>query len=367
MAAFENDALLGIRRTLRAVALGALGLFCIWLFEYTLLLGFTAVMLACVLRGASDAVHRKTGLAQGWSLFGVILSLLIFFIALIWWRGSHIADQAVQISARLTMQLRLLWKSLGETAWGPWIASRLREETQSLGSDLGGYMTGFASSTLGVVGSVFVVSAAAIFLAISPQLYQRGVLRLLPFSWRRRGKEVLSSLGQTLQRWFVGQLLDMAAVTVLLGAGLFTLGIPLATTLALFAGLLNFVPYVGALAGAIPAVIVALSKSPAMAMWVALLFLSIQTLEGNLIAPLIQKRTVALPPALTILSQTIMATLFGVLGIILATPMVAVALVAVRMIYVESILERGDLHPAIDNESTQADQRHHDGLSVMRN
>jgi predicted PurR-regulated permease PerM len=90
----------------------------------------------------------------------------------------------------------------------------------------------------------------------------------------------------------------------------------------------------------VPAVLVALAQSPALAAWVALLFLTIQLLEGNVIAPWIQKRTVSLPPALTILSQTVLGTLFGLIGLIVATPLIAVLLVAVRMIYVEGFLER---------------------------
>jgi predicted PurR-regulated permease PerM len=150
---------------------------------------------------------------------------------------------------------------------------------------------------------------------------------------------VLDGLGHTLQLWFLGQFADMVVVAVLTGAGLYLLGVPLALTLALIAGLLNFVPYIGALAGAVPALAVAVAQSPQTALYVAILFAVVQTLEGNVVAPLVQKRTVDLPPALTILSQTILGTLFGIMGLILATPLAAAAMVAVRMVYVESMLE----------------------------
>jgi predicted PurR-regulated permease PerM len=121
----------------------------------------------------------------------------------------------------------------------------------------------------------------------------------------------------------------MSVVTLLVGAGLFTLGVPLTPTLALFAGLLNFVPYVGALVGAVPAILVAMAHSSTLALWVALLFVAVQTIEGNLIAPFVQKRAGTLPPAMTIVSQTILGTLFGVLGLILATPFMAVFIAVV--------------------------------------
>jgi predicted PurR-regulated permease PerM len=115
--------------------------------------------------------------------------------------------------------------------------------------------------------------------------------------------------------------------------------VKLALTLALIAGLFNFVPYIGALTGAVPAIAVAFAQGPQMAAYTALLYAAVQTLEGNVIAPLIQKRTVDLPPALTILSQTLLGSLFGIIGLILATPLAAAGMTAVRMVYVESVLE----------------------------
>ncbi len=153
---------------------------------------------------------------------------------------------------------------------------------------------------------------------------------------------MLGGTGRALQLWFLGQLVDMLVVAVLVGAGLYLLDVPLTLTLALFAGLLNFVPFLGALAGAVPAVLMALGQSPDQALWVAGLFIAVQTLEGNVIAPLIQRRTVSLPPALTLFSQTVLGTLFGPLGLILATPVMAAAMVSVRMAYIESVLERPD-------------------------
>jgi predicted PurR-regulated permease PerM len=150
----------------------------------------------------------------------------------------------------------------------------------------------------------------------------------------------VEEMGSTLQLWFLGQFWDMLVVSVLTGAGLYFLGVPLPLTLALIAGLFNFVPYIGALAGAVPALAVAVAQSPQTAVYVAILFTVVQMLEGNVIAPMIQKRTVDLPPALTILSQTVLGTLFGIKGLILATPLAAAAMTAVRMVYVETVLEK---------------------------
>ena len=198
---------------------------------------------------------------------------------------------------------------------------------------------------LGLGSTLVILVATGLFFAISPRLYRDGLVRLLPVAWRPRGRDVVDGMGEALKLWFVGQLVDMIAVTVLTGAGLYLLGVKLAITLALFAGLLNFVPYIGALAGSVPALLVASAQSPTLVLYTAILVAVVQTLEGNVIAPLIQKRTVHLPPALTILSQTVLGTLFGLLGIILATPFAAATMVFVNKVYVESTLESGVKRP----------------------
>ena len=252
-----------------------------------------------------------------------------------------IADQTSQMFDQLNQQIQQLWERMSGNAWSELLARQLRSLTESAGKNLTGYVPGVASSVLGIGGSAVVVLATALFLATSPKTYIDGSMRLLPIGWRQRGRDVLMQIGTTLQLWFLGQFTDMVIVTLLVGGGLLLLGVPMAPTLALLAGLLNFVPYVGALAGAVPAVLVALAQSPTLALWVALLFICVQMLEGNVIAPLIQRRTISLLPALTILSQTILGTLFGVLGLVVATPLVAALMTAVRMVYIEDLLERG--------------------------
>ena len=187
----------------------------------------------------------------------------------------------------------LRWKHLREqiqqTTWGARVASRLRGLDLSALGVVGGYVPTVASSVVGLLATLVVLIATALSFAISPGLYRDGLVRLLPVEWRARGAEVLSKLGETLQLWFLGQLVDMVVVTLLVGIGLYLLGIPLAPTLALFAGLLNFVPYIGALVGSLPAILVAAAVSPQLALYTALLFLAVQTLEGNVIAPVIQE------------------------------------------------------------------------------
>jgi predicted PurR-regulated permease PerM len=152
------------------------------------------------------------------------------------------------------------------------------------------------------------------------------------------GQAPLADIGDTLRRWALDQLIDMAVVGVLTGIGLILLGVPLAFALAVLAGLFTFVPYFGAIAAAVPAMLVALTVSLRTSLWVAVIFLVCHGIEGYVIAPLVQRNTADLPPALTILSMTILGALLGPLGVILGAPVAAVALVMVREMYVGDVL-----------------------------
>lgn len=309
-----------------------------------LLLVFAAILMACLLRGGAEALERRFGGPPQLWLAVIVIGIVGGTILAFWLRGPMLAREVSEVWRQLSDQARDLWNRLGTAEWLKPLVERLQAFIDEGTRRVAGLAAGFATSTFGTVGSLVVVLVAALYFALDPGLYVAGTLRLLPRSWRPRGALVLADMTATLRWWFLGQALDMVAVGVLTYAGLALLGLKLAFTLALIAGLFNFVPYIGALAGAVPAVLVGLGEGPQTALWVMLLFVAVQTIEGNIIAPLVQKQTVELAPVLTILSQTVLGTLFGPLALILATPITAVAVVAVRRIYVEGVL--GDEDPA---------------------
>lgn len=339
-----------IAATLRWTAVGALLLLAVWLLADVCLLVFAAALVAVVLRGVADRLGAALRLRPGWSLALVVLGLMLLAASLAWWRGPATLDEASQLRSRLAEQLGHLRHLVQQSDWARAALGRFGHYLSESADTVAGAVAGVATATLGVLGSLLVLLFAALYFAASPGLYVDGAVRLLPPRMRKRGRDVMDALGETLGRWFAGQAVDMAVVGGLSWAGLAALGVPLAPTLALVAALCNFVPFVGALAGAVPAVLVALGQGTDRALWVAGLFLAVQTLEGNLIAPLVQRRAVRLPPALAILSQTVLGTLFGLMGLILATPLMAAAMVAVRMVYVEDVLEKHGNEPGGRNE-----------------
>lgn len=215
----------------------------------------------------------------------------------------------------------------------------------------GGFAGSFITSTFGIIGNIVIVFGVGLFFAINPSLYTQGVIRMVPVKRRARSATILNQVGTQLEWWFVGQLCSMASIGLLTFIGLSILGIPMALTLGIIAGLMNFIPNFGPILAAAPAVLIALAPhgdqatlNPMLAVWVICLYIVIQLLEGWVITPFFQQRAVELPPALIIISQVIFGLLLGPLGLVLATPILATLIVLVRLLYVEDIL--GDKPPA---------------------
>ena len=309
-----------------------------WALADIVLLVFAAALLACVLRGGADWLAKHVGGPPGLWLAAILVGLLGGFGLTLWIRGPIIAGELHDIWGQLREQVSSIWNRYGSADWLQPVVGRIKGYVDEGTHKIAGMAAGVGTSTLGGLGSLLVMVVTAVFFAIDPTLYIKGTAGLMPRSWRPRAEEVLRDIGHTLRWWFVGQFLDMCAVGFLTAIGLYALGVKLAFTLALIAALFNFVPYIGALAGAVPAVLVALGQGPQTALYTAILFTAVQTLEGNVIAPLIQKRTVELAPVLTILSQTVLGSLFGPLGLILATPVTAAGVELVKKVYVEDIL-----------------------------
>ena len=322
----------------------------VWALADVVLLIFAAALLACLLRGGADWLADKIGGKPGLWLAAIILLVFGTLGITLWLRGPVIAEEVKLVYGQLSEQMRTLWDRLGSIEWIQPAVARVRDFINEGMSRIAGIAAGVGTKTLGGIGSLIVMLVSGIYFAIDPALYVKGTVRLMPKHWRLHAIEAMREIATTLRWWFIGQFVDMVAIGILTGIGLYLLGVKLAFTLALIAALFNFVPYIGALAGAVPAILVAFGQGPETAAYVAILFVAVQTLEGNIIAPMIQKQTVELAPVLTILSQTVLGSLFGPLGLILATPLTAAGVVAVRKVYVEDVLgDRGArLHAGTD-------------------
>jgi predicted PurR-regulated permease PerM len=193
-------------------------------------------------------------------------------------------------------------------------------------------------TTFGVLGNIVVILVTGVFLAAQPQLYRDGLTRLVAQRSRRRFGQVLDEIGMTLRFWLIGQFVTMTIIGLVVWGALAAVGMPGAILLGLTAGLLNFVPVIGPILAGIPIVLVAMAQDWWIVFYALGVYLFVQFLEGNILTPLIQRRAVNLPPALIMGAIVIMGLLFGLPGVILATPFAAVALVAVKRLYIEDVL-----------------------------
>ncbi|WP_428377253.1 AI-2E family transporter [Lichenicoccus sp.] len=323
---------------LARLALAATGIIlAIWLLKDVLTVVFAASLLAVILHGVARLLHRLTRLPYWLSLALVVLAILATLIGLGRMAGPGLGEQADKLRQALGTQAHGLHDRLSQSRWG---RIALEQVPSSFGGDkqggdgagvpsgLAGSVAGFLGSVFGLFGTLVVVVIAGLYLAGAPGTYANGALRLVPVAHRRRAKGLLETAGHALWMWSAGQALDMLVVGILSGVGLWFIGVPLAAVLGVVAGLLNFVPYIGAIMGAVPAVIIAFSVTPAAGIETIVLYVAIQAFEGNVMAPLIQRRAVDLPPGLTILSQTAFGAILGIPGLIFATPLTA-ALLAV--------------------------------------
>jgi predicted PurR-regulated permease PerM len=196
------------------------------------------------------------------------------------------------------------------------------------------------SSTFGALGNAVIILFIGLYGALDPGVYKRGLTMLLAPSIQERGDEVLRAAGATLRNWLTAQLLAMTVVGMLTGLGLWLAGVPLAFALGLIAGLLAFIPNIGPIIAIAPALLLALPEGRTTLLIVLAVYLGVQALESYVITPLIQQEKVSLPPALVIAAQLLFGVLFGILGLALATPIAAVVMTIVGMVYVQSYLDR---------------------------
>lgn len=225
------------------------------------------------------------------------------------------------------------------------VAATLRHRLGRQFTGLTRYLFPFLSSTVEVVTGIVITIFLAIYIAADPGMYRRGILHLFPHERRARTGEVLAAIAAVLRKWFVTQLIAMTIMGVVTTFVLFALGVKAALLLGILCGLLEFIPTVGPILSSLPAIAMGFLDSPEKAVWVTVAYLLVHFLESHLLIPLLMKGGIQLPPALTILSQALMALLFGFLGLMCAVPLLAASTVAVKMLYVEDVVGDRQIGP----------------------
>lgn len=312
------------------------------LFVYTapvLLIFFFSIFLSVFFSGLAKLLHEHSSFTYRGCLAFVLLGLASILLVAGCIIGPAVAAQSASLSVQIPQSFHSLIDKINHS-WAAPATAALQQSFNASKEDNFQNILRFAGLGLHGLGGLIFAVVIGIFLAADPELYQKGFLKLIPPARQARAKEVLHELGFTLWWWLIGQLATMASVGILVGIGLTILGVPLSGTLGLIAAILSFIPSLGPFISVIPAILLGLTISPTMGIWVVLLYLGVQTLEANVITPLIQHRAISMPPALILGSELLMGLLLGGAGLAFATPLAAVGLVLVNMLYVEDFLRQ---------------------------
>jgi predicted PurR-regulated permease PerM len=331
-------------RTFQSLRLGLiLAVFVVitWLMGHVLLQVFAGLLLAVMLHGLAAQISRHSWLSYGWAFSCVVAVIACAVAAMAYYVAPRVIAESNELLSGASLAMEHLSRQLSKALPNLKLST---EQFPSL-SQLSSSFVGLGSTMTRAVVTSIIVLFVGFYAALNPSLYLRGFVRLFPPELRPRIDEILAALGHSLRWWLLGRAILMVSVGVLTLVGLRLLSIPLALTLSLIAGLLTFIPYLGAVISGIPAVLIAFLQSPLHAGYVILVYLVAHILEGYVMTPLIQQRTVHLPPALMLSAQALMGVLFGIIGAALAAPLAVVVMVIVRILYIRDALGEGEPAP----------------------
>lgn len=352
-----------VRRVLILLGIGSAVLI-VFLLRELLLLVFGSAVVAVLLAAITDLIQRVAKIKRGLALMLAISAV----VGLLAGAGALFRTQVWGQAQQLTDQLPAAWSQMQGTLgqWGVDLPDFNPASMQSaqtgetadaveagrpdgllgnnndfleLGQGILGRIGTLLTSVFGAVAGTLLVIAGGIYFAAQPQLYKTGLLYLFTKNKRALMSTALDDTAQAIKLWLLGTLFSMALIGVVTGLGLWMLGVPSPVALGLLAGLLEFVPIIGPIVAAIPAILIAFTQSLELAIWTLGLFVVIQQLESNVIQPIVQKYAVDLPPVLLLFSVVAGGYLFGIVGILFAAPLTVAAYVLIRRLYVVETLD----------------------------
>lgn len=300
-----------------------------------LLLLFAGLLFGVFLDALTRLVMRRSRLGRRAAL-GLVVTLLTLVLAGVGW---IVVPRVVEQATRLTEHLPAAWAKVSERVLnGEVPLPELGSTVRDVGPDLVRPVLRSVSATLTFLAALFVVAVTGIYAAAQPRLYVEGFVRLLPPDWRDLGREACHESARQLRRLLVGVGVAISTAGVFTGVGLWLLGIPYALGLGLLAALLEIIPNVGPTAAAIPAILLSLAEEEVPWWHVVILYGVVQTVQSYVIQPLVQQQMIEVPPVVLIGSVVLLGWLVGPLGVLMGVPLLVVANVLIRILYLRETL-----------------------------
>lgn len=298
-----------------------------------ILLTFAGLLVAVFFHGFGDLIQRNLHLSRTLSVVLSVMVTLLLVVAFFWFVGGRLSQQVSDLSNTLPQTVEQAKSQLSQSALG----QKLLDQLQSTSSNekLKSAARQLFSSAYGALSDLYIILLLSLFFTVSPTLYKRGVVHLLPPNAKDKGDDLLGKLYTVLKKWLKAKIVGTFFIAIFTGAGLLIIDFPLVLTLALIAGILNFIPNFGPLIALIPAVLLALLQGTSTVLVIICLYTGVQVVQSAILQPLVQQKMVNMPPALIIISQLAMGTLGGFWGVLLATPTVLVIMTLLNELYVK--------------------------------
>jgi len=328
------------RRVLIACVVLALAYFAYQIVDLILQV-FAAILLALALHTTAEPFARLTRFPERYAVLPVALMVFGGLGLVLYLFGATIQAQVSQLLNELPAAWADFEKRFDLQGLGSNLLQRAEAAAAPSGATLLSAVQGVTSNLFQTVLAVFLVVVGGIYFAVSPDLYRNMFLSLWSEQDRPAAQRRLTAVSEDLRHFLKAQLIAMVVVGLLTFVGLSIVGVPSALALALFAGLAEFVPMVGPVLAAAPAVLIALTLGADTGLWTLGVFVVVQQTESNIITPLLQQRMVSLPPAVTLFAVVAFGNLFGIMGVVLATPLTVLAFAAFKA----RAAETGSAHP----------------------
>ena len=306
----------------------AIGVALLVLLVQPLLIIFAGLVFASLLDGGARLLGRILPVPRSLRIVIVVLLTIAFIGGVFYLTGVQIAAQAEQLRATLEVQANRVVAWISGLGLMPGRADLTGLAQQALGSV--GRLTSAVGTVLGAATSLLMIMTIGLFVALEPRIYERGLQWMVPVNARDQFAVTLGRMARTLRVLLAGRLFGMAFEGVLTWILLSVVGVPMALLLGIITGMLAFIPNIGAFLAGVLMVAVGFSAGVDQGLWAIVVYFAVQTFDGYVMIPLVARRTVDLPPALTLSAQILASTLFGLLGLALADPMVAMIKVALE-------------------------------------
>jgi predicted PurR-regulated permease PerM len=318
----------------------ALGILLVWQTSSSLLIIFAGILFASFLDACARALGPIIPVGRAWRLTMVVLILTALIVLGAIWGVGKLPEQARILIRVMDTQLDVLQQrlaSVGVDLFGP-DGGRDFSRWFPAHDKLFGHAQTAVGTASSILANTLVIVFVGLLFAYDPGAYRDGVVLLVKPSSRDRVRAVMDEMGGVLRLWLIGQLIRIVLMTACVWLALYLLGLPGAFLLGAQAGLSNFVPYLGPILAGVPVGLVAMPLGTSMLLWAVGIYTAIQSIEGYVIGPLIQREALELPPAWTLVAIVLFGSLFGVMGIALAMPLFAIGRIAVLRFYVEDWL-----------------------------